>query len=282
MNLSYFKAGRGNFGDDLNPYIFYRLFPSVLSNGTDDTDFYGIGTIVDSRIDQNRKAVFMGTGIRDLSLVYNKENWDVFFLRGPISSNALGFNGKKFITDSAYLLLLVDNEIQTEVCNKQYPVSVMPHYRLMDAVDWQLLSSQLGFHVIDPRMDTAAIVREICHTERLIASAMHGAIVADICRVPWRGLRMSLNPFEPTIVSEIKWNDWQLSMHLHDNPVRIHNFQFSRTEEEDVMFYSEIKSKLRKAIADPSGFQLSSDKVLYSKLNQLSAEIDRFNGKYDR
>ncbi len=282
MNLSYFKSAQGNFGDDLNPYIFHRLFLPVLSRETDETDFYGIGTIIDARINPNRKSVFMGTGIRNLSLVYNKENWDVFFLRGPISSNALGFNGEKVITDSAYLILFVDNEIQTDIYNKQYPVSVMPHYLLMDVVDWQHLSSQLGFHLIDPRGDTTTIIREICHTERLIASAMHGAIMADICRVPWRRLRIDLNPFEPSIVSEVKWSDWQLSMYLRDNPIRIHNFQFSRSEEEDAVFYKEIKSKLAKEIANPSDFQLSSDDVLYFRLNQLSVAIDRFNEKYNR
>ncbi len=280
MHLSYFKATQGNFGDDLNPYIFHRLFPSILSRETDETDFYGIGTIIDSRINQNRKAVFLGTGIRDLSLTYNKENWDVFFLRGPISSNALGFNGEKAITDSAYLILFVNNEIQTDIYNKQYPVSVMPHYRLMNAVDWQLLSSQLGFHLIDPRGEATAIIREICHTERLIASAMHGAIMADICRVPWRRLRMDLNPYESSIVSEVKWNDWLLSMQLKDNPIKIHNFQFDRSEEENILLYNEIRTKLKKEITNPSSFQLSSDKMLYFRLNQLAVQVERFNEKY--
>lgn len=83
MKLTYFKAGRGNFGDDLNPYIFRRLFPSALSDDNDGINFYGIGTLIDSRIDQNGKAVLMGTGIRDLSLTYDTHNWDIFFLRGP-------------------------------------------------------------------------------------------------------------------------------------------------------------------------------------------------------
>lgn len=282
MKLTYFKAGRGNFGDDLNPYIFRRLFPSALSDDNDGINFYGIGTLIDSRIDQNGKAVLMGTGIRDLSLTYDTHNWDIFFLRGPVSSNALGFKGTKFITDAAYLLLFVEDEIRTASREKAYPVSVMPHYRLMDVVNWQLLASLLGFHVIDPRMNVAEVIREVCRTERLIASAMHGAIIADICRVPWRSMRVNLSPFEAPLVSAIKWKDWQLSMGLEDDPIRIDNFKFGCGTKTKALFPAEITAKLRKAIASPSGFRLSSDKVFARKLDLLSDEIDRFNEKYCR
>lgn len=81
ITLKYFSAPNGNFGDELNPYIFKTLFPDLLKESTEKNtiDFYGIGTLIDSRIDQNKQTILFGTGVNDISMTYKKDNWDIFF-----------------------------------------------------------------------------------------------------------------------------------------------------------------------------------------------------------
>ena len=43
MKLFYFRSSYGNFGDDINPYIWTKLIPDVI-DGDDDAIFLGIGT----------------------------------------------------------------------------------------------------------------------------------------------------------------------------------------------------------------------------------------------
>src|SRR5690606_20378792 len=93
MRNIYFKSEIGNFGDDLNGWLWPRLFKGFEKG--DDISFIGIGSILDARFNSNeavrcskRKIVF-GTGVRPsltgapLSL---DPDWDIRFLRGPLSS----------------------------------------------------------------------------------------------------------------------------------------------------------------------------------------------------
>ena len=49
---------------------------------------------------------------------YNTINWDVRFLRGPVSSNILGFKGEKYIADGAYCMLY-DETLIPKVSSKK-------------------------------------------------------------------------------------------------------------------------------------------------------------------
>ena len=86
--------GPGNFGDELNVSLFNRLFGSVFEmEKYKDVDFYGIGTIIRPSVGQENKCAIFGSGVWEVAPRYNKKNWNVFFLRGPVSSNILGYNG---------------------------------------------------------------------------------------------------------------------------------------------------------------------------------------------
>ncbi len=49
MQLYYFKDRRGNFGDDLNPWLWRQLLPEVMQ-GSPDELFVGIGTLLNHRL----------------------------------------------------------------------------------------------------------------------------------------------------------------------------------------------------------------------------------------
>ncbi len=274
MNLIYFKAQKGNFGDDLNPFIFNRIFSCLTNSDHADIDFYGIGTLIDRRIDQTRHSVFWGTGIRDITQRYDQKNWEIFFLRGPISAN---FLQARYITDAAYSILLLDDiSFYTE---KEYEISVVPHYRHMETVNWNYIGNLLGIHMIDPRDPPEIVIGEIAKSKKVIASAMHGAIMADICRVPWVRLRMEIIPAESFFISDLKWNDWLLSMSLKDRFIPIRNYQIGIDGKSTAISHYELIYTLKQRLNE-NIFQLSSDTMLKAKIKQIAEEVGIFKDRF--
>lgn len=59
MKLVYAKLENGNFGDDLNPYLWPRLFPQAFLSD-DAIDCVGIGTILSRMIDRSGRRSVIG------------------------------------------------------------------------------------------------------------------------------------------------------------------------------------------------------------------------------
>jgi len=282
MNLKFFRApDYNNFGDELNPYIFNHLFSEIFSlKKYAEFDFYGIGSIIDSRISADINAILFGTGIRDITKSYVTKKWDVRFLRGPISSNVLGFRGEKYIADAAYCMLC--DESLLPVCKKKrFKISIMPHYRQMDKLDWGIIMKMAGVNIIDPREPIEQILQDIADSEKLLAIAMHGAIVADILRVPWQRIKMEAIGAEKQMISDMKWLDFISALDLKDNFVHIKNFDgvIKRTSPWFWITYYEIIRRI-KASKRNGKFQLSTDKKLMEVKQKLDREINLFKIDY--
>ena len=282
MNLKYFKAPDfSNFGDELNPYIFNRLFGDVFSfEKYREVDFYGAGTVIDQRISSEKSTVFFGSGIRDVAMCYKTANWDVRFLRGPVSSNVLGFNGARFIADGAYCLLY-DGSLLPARSSKRFRYSLMPHYRPRDKLNWKLIGQLTGVHIIDPRGEVVQVMQEIADSENLLSIALHGAIVADILRVPWQRIKMEAIGSESSFISDLKWMDFLAAMKLNGHFVHIRNYRFPASPASPFTWasYGEIIGKIVQASGN-NRFQLSTDQKISETGVKLNQEIDLFRNQY--
>ncbi len=271
MNNCYYRAKDfGNFGDDLNPYIFNHFFGELFSsNKHKDLDFHGIGTVIDSRLKTDKKIVLFGSGIRDITLKYNTSNWDIRFLRGPITSNILGFMGEKYIADGAYSMLC-DEALMPQFKNKRFKFSIMPHFRQMDTVDWELISSIADVHIINPRADYQDVLNELMQTEFLLSVAMHGAIVADILRIPWQRIKMEAIGSESPMLSDLKWLDFLSALDLKNDFlfVKKYHLPVQKKPIKKCAFYIELVSLIKEAKRN-NKFQLTSD----NKLNEVKLKI---------
>lgn len=217
MEYVYYKDAKGNFGDDLNAWLWPKFFGGHQPSAPDA--FVGIGSILchDSPLFRplahKRKIVF-GTGVRPAYKPFSfDDSWDVRFLRGPLSSNY--FNHEhEYIADAAYALGLTGEYSRFRNMPKKYKVSVIPYFRSLEYVNWQAICDQLGFHFISPAADKGIehTLEEIGASELVIAEAMHGAIIADILRVPWSRFVLSTPVTEGSGVSEFKWMDWLFSI----------------------------------------------------------------------
>jgi len=227
MELYYFKSDKGNFGDDLNPWLWPQLFD--INHIEKETHFLGIGSILNNhdgnlKALKDRKKIVFGTGIRpyiNFSSFQHDESFDIRFLRGPLSAGMTG-NKFPFITDAAYALRQLDG-FSTDDVEKQYEVSVMPYFKSLDYFDWKEICAKLGYNYISPFSENGVefTINEIKKSKLLITEAMHGAIVADIYRVPWHRFIFSGPSTEGSMVSEFKWADWLQSVGIYNNEATV-------------------------------------------------------------
>ncbi|WMI68452.1 polysaccharide pyruvyl transferase family protein [Mangrovimonas sp. YM274] len=292
MNLCYFKGDIPNFGDDLNPYIIYELIPHAKSIQL-DTDLLVIGTILSDdffnskglNTNQEDKIVF-GSGIRFMDKVPKfDDNWKFRFVRGPFSAVCIKNQINqdiKYITDPAYLIRET-SYFKNKKPIKKHKISVMPHFRSLNRVDWKHVCDTLGYHFIDPSYDDVEVIMDqILESEFLLTEAMHGAILADAFQVPWLRFKYFSHFHEQNYVSEFKWSDWLFSMGLKHNHIKLDYNRYIRVVENNLkrLNFKKVKEnqlikQLKSSDLGSINFQLSDSNLVQKKTDEMMVEIER-------
>lgn len=198
MKIFAFVGKEPNFGDELNHW----LWPQVLPDFFDDDDsvrFIGIGsTLYDSHPAQSRKLVF-GAGYAGYSgLPTLDDSWDIRFVRGRNTARILNLDDNLAVGDAAILLRALDLPRP----DKRYETSFIPHFQSASDGSWEAVCRLAGVHFIDPRWPVDKVLDHILSSRLIVSEAMHGVIVSDALRVPWRAIE-PLNPGHRP-----KWQDW--------------------------------------------------------------------------
>jgi succinoglycan biosynthesis protein ExoV len=215
MKLIYFDDSHNNVGDALNPW----MWPKLLEHDFDasrEVGFLGIGSILSEKyIRQASGGVIFGSGVRHRSKVpnFDRSRWTIRFVRGPLSSEALGGADVPHITDPALLAPLVYKAGRfakgfsngTDIGYVRYFKSPKSHAGMV--------CSRLGLREVDPGLTPDDFLNELSHCRLVITEAMHGAILADSFRIPWIGVRVYSDVVEGR-VAQFKWEDWLRSMQL--------------------------------------------------------------------
>jgi succinoglycan biosynthesis protein ExoV len=209
VKLVYCKLDPGNFGDELNPYLWPRLFPGAFSSD-ERIDFLGIGTILSPHRDRKgRRKVVFGAGAGYWKPPQINGDWTIHFVRGPLTAQLLGIPKECAITDAAYCLAFVD---EPPVASSQ-AVVFMPHHKSETEFDWRSLCADLGWTYASPTSDVRSALSLLRSAKLVVSEAMHGAIVADLYRIPWIPIRYGFRSLD------LKWRDWCESMSLEYRPV---------------------------------------------------------------
>lgn len=211
MKLYYYKDAHGNFGDDLNPWLWSRLMPGFIDD--DDAElFVGIGTLLNDNIPEHPRKIVFGSGVGyGSSLPRVDGTWSFYCVRGPVSAATLGLPGDCAITDSA---ALVSTVYDTER-SKRHGIAFIPHHVSAGHLDWEMVCREVGVRYIDPRKDVDTVLGEISGASAVITEAMHGAILADTFRVPWMPVVLYGH------ILHSKWEDWTRSLALPYEPRRL-------------------------------------------------------------
>jgi succinoglycan biosynthesis protein ExoV len=206
------KQVHGNFGDELNQWLWNRLLPARWADAADDVLFVGIGTILDKNLPAARLKIVFGAGAGytaappDISA--SSPHWRIYGVRGPLTARALKLDNRLAMTDPAILLATLH---EFKALERQGIVFV-PHWKSVRYGYWQKICKGLGIEFIDPCQESRAIVSRIAGAEKVIAESMHAAIIADAFRVPWIPVALSRE------VSPFKWVDWAASLAVSYSP----------------------------------------------------------------
>ncbi|AWW29062.1 polysaccharide pyruvyl transferase [Echinicola strongylocentroti] len=293
MEYLYYKSAKGNFGDDLNGWLWPKLFGE--EDLSDERAFLGIGTILYEEnkhiiAAKDKKKVVFGTGVRPVHKQFPlDEQWDVRFLRGPLSSNH--FNRQfKYISDAAYALKLLPEFEKICRITKKYKVSFIPYFKSESYFDWPAICKELGIHYITTHTDKGIefTLREIAASQFIISEAMHGAILADIFRIPWKRFVLTTPYTEGERISEFKWTDWMnsLDIYRHD-PLYLPLYKKGRfhemvkrltggTVEASLLQKSKVRDQILHSLSQSDlDYELSSDQRANEIFSALNEEVER-------
>jgi hypothetical protein len=120
-------------------------------------------------------------------------------VRGNETAKALEIDSSRGIGDAGILVRSCWDAASIE---KRYDVSFIPHFESAIYGNWAEVCRRAGVNLIDPRWDVEEVLGEISASRLIVSEAMHGVIVADALRVPWRAVR----PLDPG--NRAKWTDW--------------------------------------------------------------------------
>jgi succinoglycan biosynthesis protein ExoV len=211
MQPFHWESAHGNFGDDLNLWLwdfllpgFRDVHPAVL--------LVGVGTVLNRvLLPPGRRKLVVGSGFGygappDFS---DKAEWDVRCLRGPLTAARLGLDETLGIVDPA---VMVADMPEFQGLPKLHEAIFVPHWESTIGGIWPAVCQAVGLAYIDPRGEAKSVIRAIAQSRLVVAESMHAAILADAFRVPWVAVSTS------RVINSFKWEDWAASLRLAYRP----------------------------------------------------------------
>lgn len=266
---------RPNFGDALNDVLWQKFIDVRLETEPTSGDvFVGIGTLLNEHLPVAKRLHIFGSG-----LGYGKvspesmRSWEVHFVRGPLTAKSLSLDPGLAISDPAILLHRTENLDRA----KDIQCSFMPHHSL-DSQRFKDLCEEIGINYISPELPCDEVVDQLLRSDKLICSAMHGAIAAEALRIPW------LPVVTHGAILESKWHDWAGSLEMSVEFVRLPTIY----QKVDVSLKGRIVGSVKKmlckrqlaSLARSGKFQLGSQKVLEDRLQKIEEKIANFNARF--
>lgn len=183
MKPYYWESQHGNFGDDLNLWLWDFLLPGFREVHP-ETLLVGVGTVLNRALlpEATHKLVIgSGFGYGTLPDMSDPKEWDIRSVRGPLTAAKVGVAPELGIIDPA---VMVADLPEFQDLRKIYKRSFVPHWESAIAGLWPTICDAVGLNYIDPRGEAKDVIRKIGQSELIVAESMHGAILADAFRVP--------------------------------------------------------------------------------------------------
>lgn len=195
LPLFYFKHPRFvNFGDYISLKVVERMVGQpvrVYQKHRQEKKLLAIGSIVSWAADDD---VVWGSGVKRESMEnmkYNFASLDVRAVRGPLSRAFLqknfGIVCPEVYGDPALLVPLLFPEFQKPE-QPMYDYLIIPHYS-----EQNLFPKDQYANVVYPTDPWDEVIRAIIASKFVIASSLHGIILAEAFGVPARMLRLTDN-----------------------------------------------------------------------------------------
>jgi succinoglycan biosynthesis protein ExoV len=245
MTPFYWESDHGNFGDDLNLWLwdfllpgFRKVHPEVL--------LVGVGTVLNRALlpaEGKKLVIGSGFGYGSLPDMSDRNLWDVRALRGPLTAGKVGVDREIGIIDPA--VMVAD---MPEFCDlpKTNETIFIPHWESTIGSIWPSVCQSVGMTYVDPRGDAKAVIKKIAQSELVIAESMHAAILADAFRVPWVAVTTSQE------INSFKWNDWAETVEVAYRPRRIPVSSRNEAMHKGARFWGVRFENKWRAVEDPN------------------------------
>lgn len=200
MDLYHYVAREGNFGDDLNLWLWDEILPG-WREAWPRTTLVGVGTLINSGLPRGRSLLVLGSGWGygqpPLPEVLARCRFES--VRGPRSAALLELPPEKGICDPA--MILPDLPAFQGLPKGGRPIFV-PHHVSTTRLDWPVVCDAVGMDYVSPQWESREVIRRLAQAPLVIAESMHAAIIADAFGTPWHAVVLS-GKFLPS-----KWQDW--------------------------------------------------------------------------
>jgi succinoglycan biosynthesis protein ExoV len=290
MLIYYHKDPQGNFGDDLNPWLWNRLLPGVFSGEVyhDPTIrqpipkteelFVGIGTLLNEHVPSGLVKHVFGSGTGYGAPPHVDQTWRFHCVRGPLTCKAMGLDSSLSVTDPAVLVRTLP---AFQSPRAPTDIAYMPHCASARNADWKGICDEVGIAFIDPQWPVERVLPAILRTRLLVTEALHGAIVADAMRIPWRPI------VSQSGVLSFKWLDWCASLNLPYVPAHLPALWSPRktsTIAEHFKFRIKRRIAVRRLrnVVSAGTSVLSSDSVIERVTGELVKRVADFEAQINR
>ncbi|MBR2689784.1 MAG: polysaccharide pyruvyl transferase family protein [Aquamicrobium sp.] len=214
MQPFYWESAHGNFGDDLNLWLWDFLLPG-FRDVHPDVLLVGVGTVLNQELlpaDVKKLVIGSGFGYGSLPDLSDKREWDTRAVRGPLTAQKLGLAPELGIIDPA---VMVAEMPEFHNLPKTGGAIFVPHWESTVGGIWPLVCQAAGLGYVDPCGEAKSVIRAIAQADLVVAESMHAAILADAFRVPWVAVTTSRS------INSFKWRDWATSLGVDYRPRQI-------------------------------------------------------------
>lgn len=272
MDIYFFRAPRGklNFGDELNPWLWPQIVPELAQNQRPGL-LVGIGTLLNDLLPADVPKDILGSGAGYGNRTAKPDaSWNVHFVRGPHTAKLLGLSPDRAVTDGA--ILIPEHAFPS---SRGTTVGFMPHWE--SALDsWRELTEGMGLTFVDPTEPIDMVFQRLASCRLLITEAMHGAIIADLMRIPWIAVSSRRD------ILDFKWNDWCSSLDLRYSPVQLPQL-WSRPQQGTPLSHTRrwikfkrIERLLRQLRKTPTSATLSDTRILSARKQEALRRLYQF------
>lgn len=207
MRLLYFRGTHPNFGDDLNEIVWPQLAPDLFGHPAEEAEhgFLGIGTLIGRPFPDVRRIHVFSSGVGYDRIDPRQHDYRFWCVRGPLSARAMGLPADLAIVDGGIMAPELLG-IARAAAPSTKPI-VIPHWEsLLVGGGWAEACDIAGYTMVDPMQAPATVIAQIAAAPLVITESLHGAIMADVLRVPWIAIVTTAN------VPLFKWFDWTASV----------------------------------------------------------------------
>lgn len=174
-----------NFGDLITPLLLnaYGLIEYTeadTGNGS-ATNLVIVGSVLNPYWN-NHPLTIVGAGL----LWDERKNFPmdgILALRGKLTKDRLGVTKDIPLGDPGLLVSRI-LPMPTASASSEKPIGIIPHWKDYDSPRLDAYRNNPRYKFINPRCDAPLAIQEICSCSAIIASSLHGLIVADSYGIP--------------------------------------------------------------------------------------------------